>query len=423
MPFNIKNSPFFRNVAILSSGTAIAQAIPIAVSPILTRIYLPDNFGLLAVYTSCVSVLSIIATARFELAIPLPEKDSDAVNIAVLTLKICMAVSLLLFIPLLLLSEYIASALGNNELAPWLFFLPVSVMATGAFNVFQLWCNRLSHYSRMASTRTQNALFNSGFQIALGLFKMNGGLILGQVTGKLAMLGVIWRTIHLNSPSPSLLSHSNVQTQYSMAQRYASHPRHIAPSQLIGVVAMQLPVFLISSVYSLADAGFFALAYRLVSLPTGLIASAIGDVYRQKIAVEYSQNGEFRKTFLKTLGATSLLALLPSVLSYLLAPALFAVVFGESWRIAGEYAQILVIAAYFQFIFTPIDKGALVVGATGYIFVWHLARLLLLSALVVYTLLNRPPIEWVLYGFTLINSLLYAMDGLVEYQLSGTRKL
>ena len=42
----IPQSAYARNVITLMTGTSIAQAIPIAVSPILTRIYSPEQFGL-----------------------------------------------------------------------------------------------------------------------------------------------------------------------------------------------------------------------------------------------------------------------------------------------------------------------------------------------------------------------------------------
>ena len=55
---------FVRNVVTLMTGTAIAQAIPILISPILTRLYTPNEFGILALYMAVVSVVAIIVTGR-----------------------------------------------------------------------------------------------------------------------------------------------------------------------------------------------------------------------------------------------------------------------------------------------------------------------------------------------------------------------
>ena len=45
-----KENAFSRNVVTLMTGSSVAQAIPIAISPILTRIYSPQDFGLFAVF-------------------------------------------------------------------------------------------------------------------------------------------------------------------------------------------------------------------------------------------------------------------------------------------------------------------------------------------------------------------------------------
>ena len=66
------------------TGTSLAQAIPIIISPILTRIYTPEDFGLLALFLSITNIIGSVANGRYELAIMLPKEDEDAINIAAL---------------------------------------------------------------------------------------------------------------------------------------------------------------------------------------------------------------------------------------------------------------------------------------------------------------------------------------------------
>ncbi len=68
-------SEFSRNVLTLMTGTTIAQAIPIAISPILTRIYTPEDFGMLALFIAITAIFGSIANGRYELATMLPKKD------------------------------------------------------------------------------------------------------------------------------------------------------------------------------------------------------------------------------------------------------------------------------------------------------------------------------------------------------------
>ena len=60
------------------SGTAISQGILIAATPILTRIFSPENFGIFALYLSIVGTISLVSSWKYELAIVLPDKDDDA---------------------------------------------------------------------------------------------------------------------------------------------------------------------------------------------------------------------------------------------------------------------------------------------------------------------------------------------------------
>jgi len=87
-------SEFSRNVLTLMTGTTIAQAIPIAISPILTRIYTPKDFGVFVLYMLIASVVAVIATGSYEHAIMLPKKDEDARNIFSLGFMITSDISL-----------------------------------------------------------------------------------------------------------------------------------------------------------------------------------------------------------------------------------------------------------------------------------------------------------------------------------------
>ena len=403
-------------MAILASGTAIAQAIPIAISPILTRIYSPADFGMAALYLSIISILAVVVTGRYEQAITLPIQDEDAVAISFFTVKLSIIISFALYIPIFLFGQNIAGALGNQDLAPWLYLLPVTLIITTLFSVIQFWFNRKSQYRDMAQNRVSNSVYISFVTILFGLIKNSGGMILGGTLGKLFASLFILRKV--KSSYSDLFNKNCREKEYAAARIYIKHPKQLAPAGLIGVIAQQLPIFIISNSFAAAATGFYSLAYRLVSLPTELIASAVGDVYRQKIADAYNKNGEFRSIYLKTLGLTSSIAILPFSLLYLVAPDLFGIVFGNEWRIAGEYAQVLVISSFFQFIFTPLDKGAVVVGATTYIFIWNILRLTLYILLGIWIIYNNPTINFVLWLFVGINIFIYLIDGLINFKIS-----
>ena len=80
------------------TGTGLAQAIPIAISPILTRIYTPEEFGVFALYMAIASILTVLVTGRYEMAILLPKKDRDAMSLVALSIALSFFISIILLI-------------------------------------------------------------------------------------------------------------------------------------------------------------------------------------------------------------------------------------------------------------------------------------------------------------------------------------
>lgn len=135
-------SDFSHNVLTLMTGTTIAQAIPIAISPILTRIYTPEDFGVFALFLAIVGFFSVIASGRYEQAILIPKKDEDAINIFALGFIIICSISLFLLIIILIFNNNITALLNNETISIWLYFIPLTVFFIGLFNLLVLFNNR-----------------------------------------------------------------------------------------------------------------------------------------------------------------------------------------------------------------------------------------------------------------------------------------
>ena len=140
------------------------------------------------------------------------------------------------------------------------------------------------------------------------------------------------------------------------------------------------------------------------------------------MSVAYREKGEFTHLFRRTLLTAASIGLVPAVTLYLIAPECFALIAGEKWRTSGEYARNLAVSGYFQFVAGPIDKGALIVGATRYVFVWNFARLLSLVALFTIGFSQTFSISKLLGCFAALNSAYYLLDIIVGYRLASGNK-
>jgi len=411
-------SSYRRSVATLAVGTAIAQALPVAVSPILTRLYSPDDFGLVALYNSILAIIAILATFRYELAIVLPKDDQEANNVVAVSLIAALATSIFVGLVVLLLGQRVSQLLGDVRLKNWLYLLPVSIFLTAAYTALNYWLNRREDYRRMSLNRISQSALKGAGDVTLGITSLGGvSLVFSSIVSQgLTLFRVVrlfWQEAGWQKLELRKFMHS--------AKKYAHHPLHLMPAQFIGAISMQVPIFLLTRVFDSTVTGFYSLGLRLISLPTTLIAGAIGDVYRQKASLRFNQTGEFRQLYLKTVSTTALIATPLYGALYFFAPTLFEIAFGAQWRVAGEYAQILSVAAFFQFVFTPLDKGALIVGATRYILLWHFLRLLAFGGLFLVTMSLNLEVKPVLWCFTAVSSALYLMEGVAAYHFSRLR--
>lgn len=417
MERTLQSRGFARNVVTLMTGTTIAQAIPIALSPILTRIYKPEDFGILALYIALSAIVGTIATARYELAIMLPKDEESAINVVALSIGMAFVTSFVVLIIVVMFNSPIAKMLGNSEIGNWLYFIPLSILLTGIYQSLNYWANRKSQYGSMSSSRVVQSGATVATQCIVGLAGGGPtGLVGGSLTGQMLATAQLAKATFGKNRFP--LRCITFYRCKDMALRYISHPKYLVISHGISSAYGQLPVFVFSSLYSMVATGHFSLATRMVALPSTLIANAVGDVFRQRAAEDFRKHGRFDDVLEKTVVRTALLGLPFFLIFFFLSEDIFAFVFSEDWRIAGEQARILAISSYFGFVFTPIDKGALITEKLNYILNWHLFRflgMLFAAGSAWYFKLEQNDF---LIAVTACNVFFYCLDGFFEYRFS-----
>lgn len=407
-----ETSKYLKAVFVLVSGTAIAQAIPFLLSPLLLRLYTPKDFGFYGVFVSWVSVLSSFMSAKYELAIVLPESDDDGMNLLVLTLKIGFISSLVLLLVFGVGIFFYRLFCDGNKNYDWFWMVVVGALFVVCYNAFQLWFNRLAQFKYMSLNRVYQGLAFALLSVVFGLFCVSKGQVFSFVfsylfASFLAFLGIGDK----NRFYGTILG----KFRMDLAKKYIRHAINVAPSQLIGVFAMQVPIFAINMFYSADVIGCFVLASRIVAFPVPLIAGALGDIYRQKAVECHKSLGSFANVYKKTVIHALFIGSIPFLMFFFFSDAIFVVLFGEAWRLAGKMAGILSVASFFQFMFTPIDKGAIIVGAYAYIFWWHVLRFALMvlsSAIIGFLGFNVFVYLWI---YVMINVVFYIFEGTFGY--------
>jgi len=336
-------SEFSRNVLTLMTGTTIAQAIPIAISPILTRIYTPEDFGVFALYMGILSVIAAIATGKYELAIMLPKDNGDAMHITVLSIYITLFVSIFSFIVIFIFNDKITNILGNSDISSWLYFIPITVLAMGIYNSLNYWLNRDKKYKDLSQSVVYRSLGTSTSSIALGFMKYGGGgMIIGQFLGQL--IGTI--TLILKIDIKKYISLIRVDKLLSVAKRYKNFPKITAPHATFNALSQNIPVFIITYYFSTKEVGYFSLASRMVMLPISLISGA----YYQVFFESFSKTNKKEQFFKSKFKQINIIFIPLFILLWFILPDLFAFIFGQEWATAGVYTQVLLPLFYLKFI-------------------------------------------------------------------------
>ncbi len=357
-----RRSEYFRNVFTLMSGAAIAQAIPFLISPVLSRLYTPEEFGAFAFYMSIVGAFAIIATLRYEMAVIMPKDDADAVNIAGLAFLVDIFLSLCLLIVIIILELTLLECFSiSHILKIWLYFLPLFVFLIGSVNIFQHWFNRNKRYKSLASAKVINSLGNNVTILLLGFAGAGAwGLFIGNIFGLILFNAFFIIKIYV-------LDHNkfkffNKTSLRPLAKKYKDLPIANTPQSFAEMLQMNGIIYLLKIFFNSTVIGWYSFSLRILQAPMWLIVTSIAQVFYKDASEKYNTDGNILGLVIKTIKITSIVGL-PVLLVLLLAgPWLFALVFGEPWREAGVYARILAPWIYFDFIRYSIAQAPLIVS-------------------------------------------------------------
>ncbi|HFU75798.1 MAG TPA: hypothetical protein ENK66_06065 [Arcobacter sp.] len=346
-------SEFSRNVLTLMTGTTIAQAIPIAISPILTRIYTPEDFGVFALFVAITSIFGSIANGRYELAIMLPRKDEDAINIFALGFIIISAISLTLLIFVILLHDYFITLLNNKSIGVWLYFIPIAVFFIGLYNLLNYFHNRKKYYKDLAKATIMKSIIAAVIQLSVGSIKDGAsGLLSGQIISQMVANIRLFRKIIRDKLLISNISKIKI---IALAKRYKNFPKFSMWAILLNTLSIHLTNIFIPAFFSIATLGFYSLVQRVLGLPSTLIGNAIGQVFFQQATTEKQLTGKAIHAFNSTLKKLFIIGLPSFGLLFFIVEDLFAFVFGEEWRIAGNYGQAVIPLFFFRFMSSALS--------------------------------------------------------------------
>lgn len=373
----IRRSAFVKNLLIVMTGTALAQILGYALSPIISRLYSPADFGVFGSFYAVVGIIASVLTLDYSLAIMLPKGKEDAINLFGLSCLSTAIITVICLIICVLFPGYVRGLIKAP--GSWiLVLLVIGILADGLNQASQAWCVRVKSFKHTSASQVIRSLSTNGTQLGLGFLKGGPSAlvfagVLGDTLASANLAGVVARDLR------SLRANVRWKRIWHMAKEYRDFPLYSASTNLINTVSLGLPIFLLTHFFGIAIAGAYAFGNRILSAPLSLIQRALRQVLYQKACETHNDGGSLLLLYMKFTVGSFAIGLVPSLVFIIWSPQIFPWIFGVQWHTAGVFAQSMMVWLLFMFCSLPATLTARIARMQRQMFLFNLTLLVLRS--------------------------------------------
>lgn len=365
------SSGYWRDIVHQASGNSAAQAIGLLGIPVLARIYSPEDFALQNIFLQVVMFLAGLMTWRYEYFFQLLSGGSQAKRLFIWIVKLGVVFGIILTFVLYLFGHEVSVFLGGNGLDFYLVLAPLAAFFVSVALALQHNVQREGFFKISAASEVAGKLSYIGCGILLAPFGTIG-LVVTNALSAFGKICFLWRRlIGLLSAKVS-------------ADKSERHPRFLhakgASAMVLSHVFLTIgtaaPIFFISHQFGVATLGQFTMVMATIFLPSGLLGLAIGQVFYQRAAKYFQESKDIKALWWETVKRLFLFGFPIYSVATLFSGFIYPLVLGAQWEIAGQYAQVFSVAAFFSFLSTPLDRVSLILRINIYLPLIHLFRML-----------------------------------------------
>lgn len=371
---------------LLTSGSILGQVALILSAPILARLFSPAEFGILAVFVSLSSIISVTATCRLEYAIPVVEED-EAVYLSVGGLVVALGNTAVLAVIAWHFAPWLDAQVPGYQITEMAWLLALMPMLYLLPGLLMHWNLRVDGFAAISRARMSIGVTQAILQVSAGFL---GFGVMGLVLGY--MLGFVVQSLYLFISLPRAVREVIQSTwrgfRFNVFGANRDYILFNASSSALQILSQQTPPIIIAALYGPAISGFFALGQRVVGMPVRMLAQSAAQVFMSQF--KDAEPNALRKLFRQFTVLFGILALLGAIPLVLFAPGMFSLVFGENWRTAGEIVQWLTPVFVARFIAMPVAQALNIMNAQK----WHLITSVMGIAVVIISFGLAAIFDW-----------------------------
>lgn len=367
-------SRFFRNMVLVVTGTGGAQVLGACLQPWLRRLYSPAEFGFFSLYLNAYTVMAIISSFRYEMAIIIPDDPEEAKRILALSTILSGLFSCAVCLLLWLFRKPVLHGLGVPPRfgLPFL-LLPLSLLTTSGYRIFSNWLVRQARFRATAINKLAQRAAEGCTQLALGRALPAFGLVLGDILGNAANVAAGWTQLRTSGFAWQCPTWGQARRTL---RAFAHFPVYNLVPTLLNTAALVLPVFYVNRTYGAATTGYFDLTRQVLLLSITLLGAACSQVLQHRVAGRINRRQPITRDLARVaLGLAAVSGAITLGLG-LFGRELFSGVFGGRWLDSGRYAQILAPSFGLRLVAAPVSIVLLVLERVRVSAAWQTAYFL-----------------------------------------------
>ncbi|MFH1547412.1 MAG: oligosaccharide flippase family protein [bacterium] len=414
-----KGSDYRKNVITMVSGRIVAQVIPILITPLLTRIYSPEEFGIFAVYNSIVTIVSMMSNGRYCLAVILPKKDKNAHDLIFLSSVLSIFSSTVFYLFLLFLGNKLFGLLDSSVLEKYSFLIFSNILFIALHEAFFYEGLRNRKYKILAWDVISYALVMVASRLSLGyLGYTESGLLMSYsiaYTFSFIFLFVALR-------GRKIFVSADLQNVLKLAKKYIKFPKFSLFADSLNMTAQMAPNILLNALFGSISAGYFSMSDKVLGSPIWLVTMGVGDVFKQEASQQIREKGSCTDVFMKTARSMFILGIVPFSLLFVTAPVIVPYIFGSNWEPVGQYIQIFALMYFAKFVITPVTYIVYIISKQNYNILFQ--GLKFVSMIIAFGVgFYRDNLALGLILWSLLTTLSYIIMFVISYKLSISEKL
>ncbi len=399
-------SRFRRNFLNVAKANIFANSILLAFTPLLTRLYTPNDFGTLAIFSSSLGLLAAFATWRFDWSIPNASSTTQATALLLLGFMFLIISNIIVFFPIFCFNKILAFWSGFPILRPFLPFLIVALLGTGLHQLMQAWFIRKNDLTAVSKTKLSQSIFGIGVSISGGMANMGAlGLIISSVVSAWVGIGILLRHASDLRISIKEVSSDTLKRTFFAFVWESTLSTAVSAVNTLGLAATPL---LLAQYYSAEQVGWYALMYRLAIAPASLFTGAIAQSFWSEASVlVHTDLKTLRMLFVKSSLMLGLFSI-PVLLLCVCGPFFVGLLFGKQWNHAGYILLALSPHLMSQIIVSPLSH-LVVHRKQHWQFAWEISRFTLLVTILYCCSMLQLSIASSVFVISLLMFIMYAI--------------